>query len=100
MKTQFEEYLLGLYSPMVQMKLKQVNESKENLSLLIFEGVDWRTASDVQADAGSEHWDNIIKEAEDDLKRSKNELFKQIAKESFLPFSLLIGMVLILGGMA
>jgi len=98
MKTQFNRHLLRLYSPMVQMKLKQVNESKENLSLLIFEGVDWRSGSDVQADAGSEHWDNIIKEAEDGLKQCKKALFAQIAKESFLPFALLAGMALIWGG--
>jgi len=101
MKTKFDEYLLGFYSPMVQMRLEQIDEAKRHLDLLLFEGLDWREESAVESPVytGNDYWDEKIDDAQLELKNARKELFKQMAKESFLPFSLVVGLALILGGM-
>jgi len=101
MKTKFEDYVLGLYSPVVQMRLEQVDEAKRHLDLLLFEGLDWREESVVGSAVytGNDYWDEKIDDAQLELKNAKKELFKQMAKESLLPFSLVVGVALALGGM-
>jgi len=102
MKTKFEDYLLGLYSPLVQMQRKKVAEAKAELCLLVFEGDDWCLKPSIDGSIYTDnwYWNTCIHKAELTLKRSEKELFKQMLEESFLPFSVVVCAALMLGGMA
>lgn len=99
MKTKFEDCVLGFYSPVVHLLIEEALEAGEALELLIAEGRDWCVTDHAMADSiysDSWYWNLNIREAELVLKKCERELFKQMFKESFLPFSL-VALILFVG---